>query len=143
MQATGSRASGQGIGTAQLVATVFAIPAAVIVVAAVDGSDLPVIGTGVSAIVVLFVIATVMCARGIVAMQGRFGAGAFLIGTPLGIVALALVVSGIFGWSPLLRPIADAMGPSVTLQRAAIVGVGAIMALKWAIAWTSYLPRPR
>jgi hypothetical protein len=33
------------------------------------------------------------------------------------------------------------MGPSVSLDRAAIVGVGAIMLVKWSIAWTSYLPR--
>jgi hypothetical protein len=33
------------------------------------------------------------------------------------------------------------MGPSVSLDRAAIVGVGAIMLVKWSMAWTSYLPR--
>ena len=34
-------------------------------------------------------------------------------------------------------------GPPASLERAAIVGVGAIMAVKWSIAWLSELPRSR
>ncbi|MGD0019770.1 MAG: hypothetical protein ABSD62_10990 [Candidatus Limnocylindrales bacterium] len=86
-----------------------------------------------------------MCARGIVAMRDRFGlARANLVGASLGILATALILSALLGWTPLLHPIADAMdgsGPPVSLDRAAIVGVGVIMTVKWAIAWLSYLPR--
>jgi hypothetical protein len=32
-------------------------------------------------------------------------------------------------------------GPAVSLDRAAIVGVGALMVIKWTVAWASYLPR--
>jgi hypothetical protein len=62
---------------------------------------------------------------------------------PLGLLATALVLSGLFGWTPLLRPIADVLGglESASLARAAIVGVGAVMVVKWTIAWLSYLPR--
>ena len=120
------------------------IPAVVIVVAAVNGTSLPVIGAGVGAVVALWFLISLMCARGIVAMRDRFGIGrASLVGAPLGILATALLLSGVFGWPLLLQPIADAMGPAVSLQRAAIVGVGAIMVVKWAIAWTSYLPRSK
>ena len=141
MQTTTSVASGQAFETSPIVATVIGIPAVAIVVAAINGASLPLIGSGVGAVVGLWFLATLMCARGISAMKGRFGLRSFLVGAPLGIVATALVLSGIFGWSLLLQPIANAMGPSVSLQRAAIVGVGAIMVVKWAIAWTSYLPR--
>jgi hypothetical protein len=129
--------------TDPLVATIFSIPAVAIVVAALNGASLPIIGDGLGPLVGLWVLVSLMCARGIVAMKGRFGARALLIGGPLGIVATALILSGVFGWSLLLAPIASAMGPSVSLYRAAIVGVGAIMVVKWAIAWTSYLPRSR
>jgi hypothetical protein len=85
-----------------------------------------------------------MCARGIVAMRDRYGIGrASLIGAPLGIINTALLLSAVFGWSLLLQPIANAMGSGVSLDRAAIVAVGAVMVVKWAIAWTSYLPRSR
>lgn len=112
-----------------------------IVIAAIDGTSLPVVGGGVGAVLALWLLATFMCARGIASMNGRFGLRSFLIGGPLGILAQALILSGIFSWPLLLQPIADATGPSVSLQRAAIVGVGAIMVVKWAIASTSYLPR--
>jgi hypothetical protein len=141
VQTTTSAASGQAFETSPIIATVIGIPAVAIVVAALNGASLPLIGSGVGAVVGLWFLATLMCARGIAAMKGRFGLRSFLIGGPLGIIATALILSGIFGWSLLLQPIANAMGPSVSLQRAAIVGVGAIMIVKWAIAWTSYLPR--
>ena len=125
-----------------IVATVFGVAAAVIVISAVNGTSLPILGSGVGAVIGLWVVGSLMCARGITAMKGRFGGGrASLVGAPFGILATALILSGIFGWSLLLQPIANAMGPGVSLERAAIVGVGAIMLLKWAIAWTSYLPR--
>jgi len=144
VQATSSAAQAPAFNTGPIVATLIGIPAVVIVVAAINGTSLPLIGGGVGAVIGLWIVATFMCARGITAMKGRYGVGrSFSIGGPLGIVATALVLSGIFSWPLLLRPIADAMGPSVSLQRAAIVGVGAIMAVKWSIAWSSYLPRSR
>ena len=92
----------------------------------------------------LWILGSVMCALGISAMRERFGIGrANLTGTPLGLLATALVLSGLFGWTLLLKPIVDALGGpgSASLARAAIVGVGGVMVVKWAIAWLSYLPR--
>ena len=85
-----------------------------------------------------------MCALGISAMRERFGFGRpNMIGMPLGLLATAFVLSGLFGWPLLLQPIVDALGgpESASLVRAAIVGVGAVMVVKWTIAWLSYLPR--
>jgi len=123
-------------------ATLFGIPAAAIVLAAARGEPAPVVGDGAAALVALWVLGSAMCALGISSMRGRFGWRANLTGTPLGLLATALLLSGIFGWPLLLRPIADALGgaETVPLARAAVVGVGAVMALKWSVAWLSYLP---
>jgi hypothetical protein len=142
VQTANSVAPAAALNAGPVVATIFGIPAAVIVLAALNGASLPIVGSGLGALIGLWILVSLMCARGIVAMRGRFGVRrSFLVGGPLGLVAMAFILSGIFGWSLLLQPIANAMGPSVSLDRAAIVGVGAIMVVKWAIAWTSYLPR--
>ena len=132
-------------GVKPVVATLFGIPAAIIVMAAVRGEPAPIVGDGVAALVALWFLGSAMCALGISAMRQRFGMGrANLTGSPLGLLATAMVFSGLFGWQLLLRPIAGALGgaDTVPLTRAAIVGVGGIMALKWTIAWLSYLPLP-
>lgn len=138
--------STRGLEARPVVATIVGIPAAVIVIAALNGSEAPVVGSGTGAVLALWVLGSIMCAQGIVSMRDRFGLGhAFAIGAPFGFAALALIVSALAGWSLLLQPIADSMrgsGPVVSLDRAAIVGVGAIMLVKWAVAWLSYLPRP-
>ena len=127
-----------------VVATLIGIPAAVIVLAAVNGTSAPLVGDGTAALVALWILGSAMCALGISAMRERFGIGrANVAGMPLGLVATALVLSGLFGWTTLLAPIVDALGGpgSASLARAAIVGVGIGMVVKWAIAWLSYLPR--
>jgi hypothetical protein len=137
--------AGQAPGLKPILATLFGVPAVVIVLAALRGEPAPMVGDGVGALIALWVLGSAMCALGISAMRGRFGAGrANLTGTPLGLLATALVFSGLFGWPLLLRPIADALGGAdgVPLVRAAIVGVGAVTAVKWTIAWLSYLPVP-
>ena len=124
-------------------ATLFGIPAAVIVLAAANGTGAPVVGDGAAALVALWILGSAMCALGISAMRERFGYRANIVGMPLGLLATALVLSGLFGWTLLLQPIVDALGgpESASLVRAAIVGVGAVMVIKWTIAWLSYLPR--
>jgi len=125
-----------------VLATLIGVPAVVIVLAAARGEPVPVVGDGTAALIALWVLGSAMCALGISSMRGRFGWRANLTGTPLGLLATAFLLSGIFGWPLLLRPIADALGwaETVPLARAAVVGVGAVMALKWVIAWLAYLP---
>jgi hypothetical protein len=133
-----------GFNARPILATLVGIPAALIVLAAASGTSLPIVGSGTSALVALWILGSVMCAWGISSMRDRFGmTWASLVGLPLGLLATALILSGIFGWTALLQPIADAMsasGQEVSLAQAAIVGVGAVMVVKWAIAWLAYLP---
>ena len=127
-----------------VVATFVGIPAAAIVLAAANGARVPLVGDGAAALVALWILGSVMCAFGISAMRERFGAARMnVVGMPLGLLATALVLSGLFGWPLLLQPIVDTLGGagSASLVRAAILGVGAVMAAKWTIAWLSYLPR--
>lgn len=124
-------------------ATLVGIPAAVIVLAAASGASAPLVGEGAAALVALWILGSAMCAPGISAMRERFGAArSNVVGMPLGLLATALVLSGLFGGSLLLQPIVDALGgpESTSVERAEIVGVGAVMVAKWAIAWLSYLP---
>ena len=126
-----------------VVATLFGLPAATIVLAAVNGTNAPLVGDGAAALVALWILGSAMCALGISAMRERFGfARANAVGMPLGLLATALVLSGLFGWPLLLQPIVDALGgpAPASLARAAIVGVGAVMVVKWTVAWLSYLP---
>lgn len=138
------RAAAFAAGLKPVVATLFGIPAAAIVLAAANGAAAPLVGDGAAALVALWFLGSVMCALGISAMRERFGlARSNVLGMPLGLLATAFVLSGLFGWPLLLRPIVDALGgpESATLVRAAIVGVGAVMVVKWTFAWLSYLPR--
>ena len=142
MQRSASARPAPAFNAGSIVTTIVGIPAVVIVVAALNDTSLPIVGSGRGALIGLWILVSVMCGQGIASMMGRFGSvRPFLIGAPFGILALALILSALFGWTLLLQPIANAMGPSVSLDRAAIVAVGAIMLVKWSIAWTSYLPR--
>ena len=126
-----------------VVATLFGIPAAAIVLAAANGTSAPLVEDGAAALVALWILGSAMCALGISAMRERFGiARANAVGMPLGLLATALVLSGLFGWPLLLQPIVDALGGAApaSLSRAAIVGVGVVMVVKWTVAWLSYLP---
>jgi hypothetical protein len=126
-----------------VLATLLGVPAAVIVLAAARGEPAPVVGDGAAALVALWLLGSAMCALGITSMRDRFGAlRSSLAGAPLGLLATAFILSGLFGWPLLLRPIVDGLGgpENASLVRAAIVGVGGLMIVKWAIAWLSYLP---
>jgi hypothetical protein len=140
-RATPSSAAGR---VRPILATLFGIPVAVIVLAAADGRAAPLVGDGAAALVAVLLLGSAMCSLGMAAMGERFGVGrASIVGAPLGVLALAFVLSGLFGRPLLLDPIVDALGgpDDASLTQAAIVGVGMVMLGKWAIAWTSYLPR--
>jgi hypothetical protein len=147
VQSTQTASAGPSFNADPIVATVFGIPAAVIVLAALNGSSLPLLGSGTGAVVGIWILGTVMCARGLAAMRGRSDLALMIAGgAVLGVLAMFLLLSDFFGWSLLLQPIAEVLGGSAepaSFDRATIVGLGVLMIVKWSIAWTSYLPRPR
>ncbi len=132
------------VGAKPVLATLVGIPVAVMALAAAHAEPVPVLGSYEAGLVALFVLGSVMCSWGIQAMAARHGyLRASLVGAPIGIVNLALIVSGLFGWTLLLGPATAALGGEevATPARAAIVSLAALMAVKWAIAWLAYLPR--
>ncbi len=132
------------VGAKPLLATLVAIPVAAIAVAAARGEPVPVLGSYEAGLVGMLVLGSVMCSWGMQAMAGRYGyRRASLVGAPIGILNLALILSGLFGWTLLLGPATTALdGEGVaTPARAAIVSLAALMAVKWAIAWLAYAPR--
>jgi hypothetical protein len=135
----------QGFNGLPILATVVGIPAAAIVLAAAGGREIPVVGSERAGLIALWVLGSVMCAWGIRSMRLRFGYGlANLAGMPLGLLATACIFSALFGWPALLQPVAAALGGAgapASFDRAAIVAVGVVMAVKWAIAWLAWLPR--
>lgn len=145
MQGTRVAEPASNFNVAPIAATIIGIPAVAIVLAALSDGSAPIVGRGTGAVVALWILITLMCSRGIASMQGRNDLILpILAGVAFGIAATFLFLSDFFGWPLLLQPIANALGSSgapATFDRATIVGVGAIMAVKWAIAWTSYLPR--
>ena len=145
MQGRAMAAGSQGFNTLPILATLVGIPAAAIVLAAAAGREIPLLGSERAGLIALWILGSVMCAWGIASMRSRFGYGrANLAGMPLGLLATACIFSALFGWSALLQPVANALGSAeapASFDRAAIVMVGAIMALKWAIAWLAWLPR--
>lgn len=132
------------VGVKPVLATLVGIPVASIVLAAWSGAPVPMLDSYGTGLIAIFILGSVMCSWGMQAMAARYGyLGAMLIGAPLGILNLALILSGFLGWELLLGPATDALGgaASVSPERAAISSVGAVMVVKWVIAWLAYVPR--
>jgi len=133
------------VGAKPVLATLVGLPVAAIVLAAWSGAPVPVLGSYGTGLVAIVILGSVMCAWGMQAMAARYGyLRAMLVGGPFGLLNLVLIASGLLGWELLLGPATDALGgaASVSPERAAIASVGAVMVVKWAIAWLAYLPRP-
>lgn len=137
-------ASTLAVGAKPLLATIVGIPVAVIVLAAWSGVPVPLVDSYGAGLIGVLVLGSVMCSWGVQAMAARYGyARALVLGAPLGVLNLALILSGLLGWEPLLGPATVALGGAATVspERAAIVTVGAVMVVKWSLAWLAYVPR--
>jgi hypothetical protein len=134
------------VGAKPVLATIAGIPVLAIVLAAWSGTPIPFLGSYTSGLVALFLLGSLMCSWGLQAMAARHGyLRASLVGAPLGVLNLALLISGLLGWKLLLGPASDALGGDAPIspERAAIASIGVVMAAKWAVAWLAYVPRAR
>jgi hypothetical protein len=107
---------------------------------ALTRSELPLIGTGVGALIAVAVIGMAGCAVGGISQAPTLGwtAPTIVLGVVLGVIALAIVAAGIFGWSAVLEPIGrfvpgQATTPDTTV-RTAIFALAVLIAAKWLIA---------
>jgi hypothetical protein len=107
---------------------------------ALTQDDLPLVGTGVGALLAVALIGMAGCAVGGISQVPTLGwaAPTIVLGIVLGVVALAIVGAGVFGWNALLEPIgrfvpgqATAAIPTV---KTAIFALAVLIAAKWVIA---------
>jgi hypothetical protein len=120
--------------------------AAIIVGAALANASLPWLGSGRGPFIALVIVGLVLCGVGMGPFGYRMGWAhpLTIAGILLGITALVVIVAGFANWTAILQPIANiAPGSSSPLapERTAIIGLGAVMAVKWLISWLQLLPR--
>ena len=125
--------------TTFMLGTVLALVALGVAVAAVTRDDVPLVGTGVGALIAVAVIGMAGCAVGGISQAPVAGwtSPTILLGSVLGVVALVVVAAGVFGWTGILEPVAQLVpGQDGTFApaRVAIVALGALIAVKWVIA---------
>jgi len=106
---------------------------------AITRQDLPLIGTGVGALLAVAVIGMAGCAVGGISQAPALGwtAPTIVFGTVLGIVAILIVVAGVFAWTPVLEPIArfvPGQAGVATPVTTAIFALGVLIAVKWVVA---------
>ncbi len=105
---------------------------------ALTREDLPIVGSGVGALLAVAVIGMAGCAVGGIGQAPAVGwsAPTIVFGSVLGIVAIVLVAAGAFGWTAVLEPVARFAPASVAATPAgtAIFALALLIAVKWVVA---------
>ena len=106
---------------------------------AITREELPVIGTGIGALIAIAVVGMAGCAVGGISQAPALGwtAPSILFGTVLGIAALVIIAAGAFGWTAVLDPIARVVpfqAATATPVATAIFSLATVIAVKWIVA---------
>ena len=117
--------------------TVLVLAAVGIAVAAVTRDDLPLVGTGVAALVAVALFGMAGCAVAGISQAPVAGwtSPTMLLGVVLGLVALVVVAAGVFGWTDVLEPVVSLVGinaTTVTPARTATAVLGTLIAAECA-----------
>jgi hypothetical protein len=113
--------------------------------AALSNPALPIIGSGRGALLAVGLIGLAGCSVGGLPHTPvvDWGHPVVILGSALGIAALAIIVAGLLGWEAVLRPVAQVlpgtMARSASTEQLAIMALAGVIALKWliGIAWTA------
>jgi hypothetical protein len=110
-----------------------------VAVLAIRGDDLPIVGTGVGALLAVAVIGMAGCAVGGISQAPALGwtAPTVIFGTVLGLLAILIIAAGVFGWTPVLEPIArfvPAQTRAATPVTTAIFALAVLIGVKWVVA---------
>jgi len=106
---------------------------------AITRDQLPIIGTGVGALLAVAAIGMAGCAVGGISQAPALGwtAPTIVFGTVLGLVAILIIAAGVFGWTPVLEPIArfvPGQAAVATPITTAIFALAVLIAVKWVVA---------
>jgi hypothetical protein len=106
---------------------------------AITRDQLPIIGTGVGALLAVAAIGMAGCAVGGISQAPALGwtAPTIVFGTVLGLVAILIIAAGVSGWTPVLEPIArfvPGQAAVPTPVTTAIFALAVLIAVKWVVA---------
>jgi hypothetical protein len=125
--------------------TAFVAVALAIVAAVATSTPVPVLGSGRLALLAVGALGLAACmsvGSGTAVVDGKtvfdVTAPATLVGTAFGLLSFAIVVVGLIGFEPILRPVGQFLPGAVAtgegaVQRIAIVALGGVIAAKWLI----------
>jgi hypothetical protein len=121
-----------------LAGSVLVIAALVVAALALTRDELPLVGTGVGALLAVAAIGMAGCAIGGISQAPVVGwtTPTIVLGIVLGVIALVIVAAGAFGWTGMLQPIAQFVpGNAATLTpaRTAVFALAVLIAVKWLI----------
>jgi hypothetical protein len=121
------------------VGSALVIAALAVAFLALTRDELPIIGTGVGALLAVAIIGMAGCAVGGISQAPAMGwtAPMVVLGTVLGIVALLVIAAGVFGWTAVLEPIARVVpvqSVAASPVSASIFALAALIAVKWFVA---------
>ena len=121
-----------------LAGSVLVIAALVVAALALTRDELPLVGTGVGALLAVAAIGMAGCAIGGISQAPVVGwtTPTIVLGIVLGVIALVIVAAGAFGWTGMLQPIAQFVpGNAATLTpaRTAVFALAVLIAVKWSI----------
>jgi len=119
--------------------TVLALLAIGFAWAAVTRTEVPVLGSGAGLLLGIGAVGLAACAVGGIGTVTEFDISQprILIGTVLGIVALAIVVAGLLGWTAPFQPLVQLVpgeAASVSAVQLASLALAGLIAAKWVIA---------
>jgi len=119
--------------------TVLALLAVGLAWAAVTRTEVPVLGSGAGLLLGIGAVGLAACAVGGIGTVTEFDISQprILIGTVLGIVALAIVVAGLLGWTAPFQPLVQLVpgeAASVSAVQLASLALAGLIAAKWVIA---------
>lgn len=119
--------------------TALALVAVAVAFLALRGMSLPVVGNGRGALIAIAVIGFFSCSIGGISQATELGwtHPVIILGSVVGLIAIAVVAAGVLGWDWLLRPVAQ-FGPAslvtgASTERLAIVALAALIACKWVV----------
>ncbi|HEU4672276.1 MAG TPA: hypothetical protein VFS32_05190 [Candidatus Limnocylindrales bacterium] len=122
-----------------LAGTALVVVALAVAAAAVARADIPIVGNGAGALLLVAVVGMAACMVGGISQAPTVGwtAPSIMAGTALGLLAIAIVAAGLLGWAAVFQPIAGLLPsaePAVMSIRAATVVLAALIAVKWLVA---------
>lgn len=124
-----------------LAGTALVVVAVAIALLAAGGRELPWVGAGRGALIAVAIVGMAGCAIGGIGQAPTVGwtHPATIIGIALGVVALAIIGAGLFGWSGILQPVSGFVpgtapaGLDASL-RVALIALAGLIVVKWLVA---------